>query len=172
MSFLAEIASMLPGKVRGVKWAEAMKEIAAADAAKKAAKEAEERAEAAFLALSADEQVELVHAAWVVNATPEPVRAKEALVAGLLPWAEANLVPKDDVPAMELEVLPKKKKKVVFGDPMTKEVPVCLLQSSDTTWKFNKAKFGPDMDDVEYPVAPPLALLRAVRLAEKLSREL
>ena len=165
MSFLPKIASMLPGKDRGVRWAEAMKEIAAAEAAKKVAKEAEERAEAAFLSLSADEQVELVHAAWVVNATPEPVKAKEALVAALLPWAKANLVPEDRDEAME--VVSKKKRKVVFGDPITTEVPVCLLQSSDTTWKFKKSKFGPDM---EYPVGPHMALLRAARLAEELSQ--
>ena len=156
---------MLPGKDRGVRWAEAMKEIAAAEAAKKVAEEAEKRAEAAFLSLSADQQVELVHAAWVVNATPEPVKANTALVAALLPWAEANLVPEDRDEAME--VVPKKRRKVVFGSPIIKEVPVCLLQSSDTTWKFKKSKFGPDM---EYPVGPHMALLRAAQLAAELSR--
>jgi hypothetical protein len=165
MSFLPKIASILPGTKRGEKWTKAMKEIAAADAAKKVAEEAEKRAEAAFRALSEDEQVELVHAAWVVNATPEPVKAKEALVAALLPWAEANLVPEDRDEAME--VVPKKRRKVVFGSPIIKEVPVCLLQSSDTTWKFKKAKFGPDM---EYPVGPHMALLRAAQLAAELSR--
>lgn len=159
---------MLPGKDRGVRWAEAMKEIAAAEAAKKVAKEAEERAEAAFLSLSADQQVELVHAAWVVNATPEPVKAKEALVAALLPWAKKNLIPKSEDEGVTTEIVPKKKRKVVFGDPITTEVPVCLLQSSDTTWKFKKAsQFGPDM---EYPVGPHMALLRAARLAEELSQ--
>lgn len=165
MSFFAEIASMLPGKVRGEKWTKAMKAIAEADKATKIAKEAEKKAEDAFLALSADEQVELVHGAWVVNATPEPVKAKEALVAALLPWAEKNLVPEDRDEAMG--IVPKKKRKVVFGSPIIKEVPVCLLQSSDTTWKFKKSKFGPDM---EYPVAPPMAVLRAIRLAEELTR--
>jgi hypothetical protein len=168
MSFLPKIASMLPGKDRGVRWAEAMKEIAAAEAATKIAKEAEERAEAAFLSLSEDEQVELVHAAWVVNATPEPVKAKKALVAALLPWAEANLLPKSEDEGTATEVVPKKKRKVVFVEATIKEVPVCLLQSSDTTWKFKKSKFGPDM---EYPVGPHMALLRAARLAEELTSE-
>ena len=139
MSFFVALASVLPGKKRGEKWARAMKAIGEAAAAEKAAAAAAAQAENAFLALSADEQVEIVHAAWVVNATPEPMRAKTAF--------------------------PKKKKKVVFGSATFKEVPVCLLQSSDP-WKFKKAKFGPDM---EYPLAPPLALLRAVRLAEELS---
>ena len=168
MSFLPKFASMLPGTKRGEKWTKAMKEIASAEAAKKVAKEAEERAEAAFLSLSADEQVELVHAAWVVNATPEPVKAKEALVAALLPWATKNLVPKSEDEGDATEVVPKKKRKVVFGDPITTEVPVCLLQSSDRTWKFKKAsQFGPDM---EYPVGPHMALLRAAQLAAELSR--
>jgi len=166
MSFFVTLASALPGTKRGEKWARAMKAIGEAATAEKAAAAAAAQAENAFLALSADEQVELVHAAWVVNATPEPVRAKKALVAALLPWSEANLDPKDEDVAMDWEVVPKKKKKVVFGSPTIKEVPNCLLQSSDP-WKYNKAKFGPDM---EYPVAPPLALLRAVRLAEELSR--
>jgi hypothetical protein len=166
MSFVEAFASILPGKVRGENWVKAMKEIAEADAAVKAARVAEKNAEQAFRALSADEQVEIIHAAWVVNATPEPIRAKKALVAALLPWAEANLVPDDHDVAMDWEVVPKKKKKVVFGSNTIKQVPVCLLQSSDP-WKYKKVKFGPDM---EYPVAPPLALLRAVRLAEELSR--
>lgn len=165
MSFLVSFASMLPGKVRGENWAKAMKAIAEADAAAKAVRIAEKNAEEAFLALSADEQVELVHAAWVVNAT-EPVRAKKALVLALLPWAEANLDPEDDDVAMDWDVVPKKKKKVVFGSPIIAVVPVCLLQSSDP-WKYKKAKFGPDM---EYPVAPPMAVLRAIRLAEELSQ--
>lgn len=71
------------------------------------AKEAEERVEAAFLALSADKQVELVHAVWVVNAIPEPIRAKKALVSALLPRDEANLVPEDHDVVMDWEVLPK-----------------------------------------------------------------
>lgn len=167
MSFLAEIASMLPGTKRGENWAKAMKEIQAADAATKIAKEAEKRAEDAFLALSADEQVEIVHAAWVVNATPEPVRAKKALVSALLPWAEANLVPEDHDVVMDWEVLPKKKRKVVFVEPIIKEVPICLLQSSDP-WKFKTVtKFGPDMENL---VGPHMALLRAARLAAELSR--
>lgn len=165
MSFFAEIASMLPGKVRGEKWTKAMKAIAEADKATKIAKEAEKKAEDAFRALSEDEQVELVHAAWVVNATPEPVKAKEALVAALLPWAEKNLVPEDRDEAME--VVPKKKRKVVFGSPIIKEVPVCLLQSSDP-WKFKKAsQFGPDMENL---VGPNMALLRAAQLAAELTR--
>jgi len=143
MSFFAAIASVLPGKKRGEKWARAMKAIGEAAAAEKAAAAAATQAENAFLALSADEQVEIVHAAWVVNATPEPVRAKKAF--------------------------PKKKKKVVFGSTTFKEVPVCLLQSSDRTWKFKKVKHDGDTPDMEYPLAPPLALLRAVRLAEELS---
>jgi hypothetical protein len=168
MSFVESFASILPGKVRGEKWAKAMKEIAEADAATKAARLAEKNAEEAFLALSADEQVEIIHAVWVANATPEPVRAKKALVSALLPWAEANLVPDDQDVVMDWEVLPKnKKRKVVFGTPTIKEVPNCLLQSSDQ-WKYKKAsQFGQDM---EYPVAPHLALLRAVRLAEELSQ--
>lgn len=167
MSFLAEIASMLPGTKRGEKWTKAMKAIVEADAATKIAKEAEKKAEDAFRALSADEQVELVHAAWVVNATPEPVRAKKALVAALLPWAEANLVVENDDVAMDWEIIPKKKRKVVFGSPDVKEVPVCLLQSSDP-WKFKKAsQFGPDMENL---VGPNMALLRAAQLAAELSR--
>jgi len=167
MSFLAEIASMLPGTKRGKKWTKAMKAIAAADAATKIAKEAEKKAEDAFLALSADEQVELVHAVWVVNATPEPIRAKKALVAALLPWAEANLVAENDDVAMDLEVVPKKKRKVVFGSDIIMKVPACLLQSSDP-WKFKKvSQFGPDMENL---VGPNMALLRAAQLAAELSR--
>jgi hypothetical protein len=167
MSFVESFASILPGKVRGEKWAKAMKEIAEADAATKAARLAEKNAEEAFLTLSPEEQLEIVHAAWVANATPEPVRAKKALVAALLPWAEANLVPDDQDVVMDWEVLPKKKRKVAFGTPIITIVPNCLLQSSDQ-WKYKKAsQFGPDM---EYPVAPPLAMLRALRLAEELSR--
>lgn len=167
MSFVESFASILPGKVRGEKWAKAMKEIAEADAATKAARLAEKNAEEAFLTLSPEEQLEIVHAAWVANATPEQVRAKKALVAALLPWAEANLVPDYQDVVMDWEVLPKKKKKVVFGSPTIKEVPNCLLQSSDK-WKYKKpSQFGLDM---EYLVAPHLALLRAARLAEELSQ--
>jgi len=163
MSFLVSFASILPGTKRGENWAKAMKAIAEANVATKIAKKAEKKAEDAFLALSADEQVELIHAAWVVNATPEPVRAKKALLAALLPWAEKNLVPEDGDEAME--IVPKKKRKVVFGSPAIKEVPNCLLQSSDP-WKYKKAsQFGPDM---EYPVAPPMAVLRAKRLEAEL----
>ena len=163
MSFLVSFASILPGTKRGENWAKAMKAIAEADAAAKAVRIAEKNAEEAFLALAADEQVELIHAAWVVNATPEPVRAKKALLAALLPWAEKNLVPEDGDEAME--IVPKKKRKVVFGSPAIKEVPNCLLQSSDP-WKYKKAsQFGPDM---EYPVAPPMAVLRAKRLEAEL----
>ena len=92
MSFLVSFASILPGTKRGENWAKAMKAIAEANVATKIAKKAEKKAEDAFLALSADEQVEIVHAAWVVNATPEPVRAKKALLAALLPWANAVLL--------------------------------------------------------------------------------
>jgi hypothetical protein len=84
-----------------------------------------------------------------------------------LPWAEANLDPKSEDEGVVTEVVRKKKKKVVFGSPTIMEVPGCLLQSDDLTWKFTKAKFGPDM---EFMVAPPLALLRAVRLAAELSQ--
>jgi len=143
MSFFAAIASVLPGKKRGEKWARAMKAIAEAAAAEKAAAAAAAQAENAFLALSVEDQVELVHAAWVVNATREPMGAKKAFS--------------------------KNKKKVVFGRTTFKEVPVCLLQSSDPTWKFKKVKHDQDTPDMEYPLAPPLALLRAVRLAQELS---
>lgn len=144
-----------------------MKAIAEADAAAKAVRIAEKNAEKAFLALSEDKQVELIHAAWVVNATPEPIRAKKALVAALLPWAEANLVAEDHDVVMDWEVLPKKKRKMVFVEPIIKEVPVCLLQSSDP-WKFKKAlQFGADIENL---VGPNMALLRAARLAEELSR--
>lgn len=168
MSFLVKIASMLPGTKRGENWAKAMKAITAADAATKIAKEAEKKAEDAFLALSADEQVELVHAVWVVNATPEPIRAKIALEAALLPWAEANLVAENDDVAMNLVVLPKKKRKVVFVErSITIEVPVDRLQSSDP-WKFERVtEFGPDMETL---VGPNMALLRAAQLAAELSR--
>jgi len=162
MSFLVSFASILPGTKRGENWAKAMKAIAEANVATKIAKKAEKKAEDAFLALSADEQVEIVHAAWVVNATPEPVRAKKALLAALLPWAEKNLVPEDQDETME--VVPKKNRNVKFGSCIIKEVPACLLQSSDP-WKYKKANSGPHM---EYPVAPPLALLRAVRLEAEL----
>jgi len=162
MSFLAEIASILPGKKRGVTWVNAMKAIAAT----KTAEEEKKKAENAFLALSADEQVEIVHAAWVAF-TPEPVRASEALVAALLPWAEANLVPEDRDEAME--VVPKKRRKVVFGSPIIKEVPMCLLQSSDP-WKFEKRKVSPFSRDMQYLVGPEMARLRAAQLAAELSR--
>ena len=60
-------------------------------------------------------------------------------------------------------------RKVVFArsDDVT-VVPVCLFQSSDQ-WRFKKVKtrFGPDM---EYPVGPHMAQLRADRLAKELSR--
>ena len=84
--------------------------------------------------------------------------------AALLPWAEKNLVPEDQDETME--VVPKKNRNVKFGSCIIKEVPACLLQSSDP-WKYKKANSGPHM---EYPVAPPLALLRAVRLAQELSQ--
>lgn len=146
---------MLPGTKRGEKWTKAMKAIAAT----KIAKEAEKKAEDAFRALSADEQVELVHAAWVV-ATPEPVRAREALVAALLPWAKAKFGSENMDGAM---------KKVVFVDPICKKVPMCLLQSSDP-WKFKKCKVSPFSRDMQYLVGPEMAQLRAAQLAAELSR--
>jgi hypothetical protein len=87
------------------------------------------------------------------------------LVAALLPWAQKNLVPEDRDEAME--VVPKKKRKVVFGSDIIMKVPACLLQSSDL-WKFKKAsQFGPDMENL---VGPNMALLRAAQLAAELSR--
>ena len=101
--------------------------------------------------------VEGVSTLWLLARTPDGV-------AALLPWAEKNLVPEDQDETME--VVPKKNRNVKFGSCIIKEVPACLLQSSDP-WKYKKANSGPHM---EYPVAPPLALLRAVRLAQELSQ--
>ena len=157
MSFLAWFASILPGTKRGKKWTDAMKAIAATTAAEKAKKNAED----AFLALSPVEQVKLVHGAWVAF-TPEPVRASEALVAALLPWAKAKFGSEDRDGAM--------KKKVLFLEPLEKNVPACLLQSSDG-WKFTKVKVSPFTRDFEYQVGTEEAAHeRAVQLAAQLSR--
>ena len=163
MSFLATIASMFPGTKRGKKWTDAMNAIAAT----KTAEAAKKKAEDAFLALSADEQVGLVHRAWVV-ATPERVRAREALVAALLPWAKEKFGSKNGDGAMENG---SKMKKVAFeeDDPIIKKVPRCLLQSSDP-WKFVKAKVSPFSRDMEYLAGPEMARLRAAQLAAELSR--
>ena len=130
--------------------ANAAKKIA--EEAKKRAEEAEKRAEDAFLALPRVQQVQIIHAAWMVEAT-ELARAK------------AKFGSKNGDGAMENGS--KKERKVVFGSPIIKEVPVCLLQSSDP-WKFKKAsQFGPDMENL---VGPEMARLRAAQLAVELSR--
>ena len=166
MSFLVMLTSILfpSGTNRGKKWADAMKAIAEANAAKKIAEEAkkraeeaEKRAEDAFLALPRVQQVQIIHAAWMVEAT-ELARAK------------AKFGSKNGDGAMENGS--KKERKVTFEseEPIPTEVHPWLFQSSDPTWKFEKRKFSPFSPDMQYLVGPEMALLRAAQLAEELSR--
>ena len=161
---------MLPGEKRGKQWARTMQAIEEAAAAEKAAEDAKKAAEDAkkaaedaekaavdaaaqvrkeFLALLREEQFRLTYRVWRKSVdSSRPVRAEEALAAENVVLGEENMVR-------------------FVEEPTVMKVPNCLLQSSDP-WKYKKAsQFGPDM---EYPVAPPLALLRAARLAAELSR--
>lgn len=99
--------------------------------AKKDAKEAEKRAEAQFLALSEDKQYALLWSAWMRKmvivreqlSTSCRKRAEQALVAALLPWASANLVPTT------------REKHVRFSDVYVTNVPFEMLQGKKKTYR-------------------------------------